>query len=85
MLGHSRRGIFEAKDAEPYAAGQALEQIGALYKVEEQIRQLKLTGEASVSAALTGPPPLCSRLSPKSRTRGLPGWLHCASRIGAAH
>lgn len=43
---HSRRGIFEAKDAEPLYAGQALEQIAALYKVEEQIRTLKLKGEA---------------------------------------
>ena len=43
---HSRRGIFEAKEAEPQAAGQALAQIAALYKIEEQIRELKLTGEA---------------------------------------
>jgi transposase len=43
---HSRRGIFEAKNAEPQAAGQALEQIAALYKVEEHIRERKLTGEA---------------------------------------
>ena len=43
---HSRRGIFEAKDAEPQAAGQALEQIAALYKVEENIRERKLAGEA---------------------------------------
>lgn len=43
---HSRRGIFEAKDAEPRAAGQALEQIAALYKVEEHIRVHKLTGDA---------------------------------------
>ena len=43
---HSRRAIFEAKDAEPQAAGQALEQIAALYKVEENIRERKLTGEA---------------------------------------
>ena len=43
---HSRRGIFEAKDAEPQAAGQALEQIAALYKVEEQIRERKLNFEA---------------------------------------
>jgi hypothetical protein len=43
---HSRRGIFEAKDAEPQAAGQALEQIAALYKVEEQIRERKLNAEA---------------------------------------
>jgi hypothetical protein len=43
---HSRRGIFEAKDAEPQAAGQALEQIAALYKIEEQIRERKLNAEA---------------------------------------
>jgi transposase len=43
---HSRRGIFEAKDAEPHYAAQALEQIAALYKVEEEIRERKLTGEA---------------------------------------
>ena len=46
LQGHSRRGIFEAKEAEPQAAGQALAQIAALYKIEEQIRELKLTGEA---------------------------------------
>ena len=45
LQGHSRRGIFEARDAEPRAAGQALEQIAALYKVEEQIRERKLTGQ----------------------------------------
>ena len=43
---HSRRGIFEAKDVEPQAAAQALEQIAALYKVEEQIREHELTGDA---------------------------------------
>jgi transposase len=43
---HSRRGIFEAKDAEPKYAAQALEQIAALYKVEQEIRDRKLTGEA---------------------------------------
>jgi transposase len=43
---HSRRGVFEAKDVEPQSAAQALEQIAAFYKVEEQIRERKLTGEA---------------------------------------
>ncbi len=43
---HSRRGIFEAKDVEPQAAAQALGQIAALYKVEEQIRERKLNAEA---------------------------------------
>jgi len=41
---HTRRGYFEAQTAEPEGAGAALEQIGALYAVEEQIREGKLTG-----------------------------------------
>jgi transposase len=55
---HSRRGIFEAKDAEPQHAGQALEQIAAIYKVEEQIRERKLTGEAKRLHRLTHSKPL---------------------------
>lgn len=42
---HCRRGFFEAQSAEPQAAGQALEMIGALYRVEEHIRSHKLSGE----------------------------------------
>lgn len=55
---HSRRGIFEAKDAEPHAATQALEQIAALYEVEEYIRAHKLTGEAKRLHRLTHSKPL---------------------------
>ena len=39
---HTRRHLFEAKDAEPQVAAQALEFIGALYAVEEHIRDKKL-------------------------------------------
>jgi len=42
---HSRRGFFEALDAEPDGAASALEQIKAMYAVEEEIRDKKLTGE----------------------------------------
>lgn len=43
---HSRRGFFEALEAEPDGAASALEQIKAMYAVEEQIREKKLSGEA---------------------------------------
>ncbi len=43
---HCRRTFFEAKEAEPDAAGEALSQIAALYEIEEQIRERNLTGEA---------------------------------------
>jgi transposase len=58
---HSRRGIFEAKEAEPLYAGQALEQIAALYKIEEQIRERKLTGEAKRLHRLTHSKPLVDK------------------------
>lgn len=43
---HCRRGFFEALGAEPEAAAQALQLIGALYEIEEQIRRAGLAGEA---------------------------------------
>ena len=43
---HARRGFFEAQDAEPTAAAEALRRIGALYEIEEEIRCKKFTGEA---------------------------------------
>ena len=43
---HTRRNFFEAQNAEPEAVAQALDSIGALYAVEEQIRQQRLAGEA---------------------------------------
>jgi transposase len=45
---HSRRTFFEAQGAEPQAATEALRQIGALYEIEEAIREAKLSGEAKL-------------------------------------
>jgi transposase len=42
---HSRRGFFEAQAAHPQGVDEALKQIGALYEIEEQIRELKLTDQ----------------------------------------
>jgi transposase len=42
---HSRRKIFEAQDIEPEQAEKALAWIAAMYAVETQIREEKLTGE----------------------------------------
>jgi transposase len=50
---HSRRTFFEAQDAEPQLAAEALRQIGAIYEIEEEIRQAKLTGEAKRLHRLT--------------------------------
>ncbi len=58
---HTRRGFFEAQTAEPEGAGAALEQIGAPYAVEEQIREGKLTGEAKRLHRLTHSKPQVER------------------------
>ncbi len=50
---HCRRGFFDAQGAEPQAAGEAMRQIAALYKIEEQVRERKLTGEAKRMHRLT--------------------------------
>lgn len=42
---HTRRHFFEAQQAEPDAAREALMRIGELYAVEEHIRERKLGGE----------------------------------------
>jgi len=42
---HARREVFEAKDAEPSAVAEALDHIGAIYSIEADIRNKKLTGE----------------------------------------
>jgi len=42
---HARRGFEKAKEMEPAAVGTALEMIGALYQIEEQIREERLTAE----------------------------------------
>ena len=55
---HARREFFEAKDAEPSTAGEALRQIGVLYEIEEGIKRAKLTGEAKRLHRLTHSKPL---------------------------
>jgi transposase len=50
---HARRGFFESQDAEPQAAAEALRRIGALYKIEEEIRSKVLTGQAKRQHRLT--------------------------------
>ena len=42
---HTRRGLFEAQAIEPEVTGEGLQHIGALYAVEEKIRERKLAGE----------------------------------------
>lgn len=42
---HTRRGFFEALNAEPQAADQALKMIGLVYEVEADIREKSLSGE----------------------------------------
>jgi hypothetical protein len=43
---HTRRGFERAKDIEPEAVAEALERIGALYRVEAEIRDQGLAGAA---------------------------------------
>jgi len=43
---HCRREFFKAQSAEPVLANEALDRIGKLYKIEEEIRARKLTGES---------------------------------------
>ena len=43
---HMRRNFFDARGAQPQAAETALELIGRVYEVEEQIRARGLTGQA---------------------------------------
>ena len=42
---HTRRQFFEARDSEPAAVDQILQQIGLLYKHEQAIREQSLEGE----------------------------------------
>jgi transposase len=50
---HARREIFEAQDADPEGAAEALEQIQALYAIEDIIREQKLSGESKRLHRLT--------------------------------
>jgi len=45
---HTRRYFERAKEADPTAADQALELIGALYRIEAHIRDKQLTGETKL-------------------------------------
>lgn len=58
---HTRRGFFEAQAAAPEGAGEALAQIGALYAVEEQIREDRLTGKNKRLHRLTHSKPQVER------------------------
>jgi transposase len=55
---HARREFFEAQDAEPQAAAEALRRIGMLYEIEQDIRRAKLTGQAKRLHRLTHSKPL---------------------------
>ncbi|HEV8695832.1 MAG TPA: IS66 family transposase [Lysobacter sp.] len=50
---HSRRAFFEAQDAEPQLAAEALRQIGALYAIEDEIRTARLSDENKRAHRLT--------------------------------
>jgi transposase len=50
---HARRGYFEAKQAEPERCAEALEQIQALYAIEDDIREHHLSGESKQLHRLT--------------------------------
>ncbi|MBK6591190.1 MAG: transposase [Acidobacteria bacterium] len=50
---HARRELFEAKDAEPTAVAEGLDHIGAIYAIEADIRDKKLTGEKKRDYRLT--------------------------------
>ena len=43
---HARRGLFEAQESDPTGVAEALAQIQSIYRIEEQIRERKLEGEA---------------------------------------
>ena len=55
---HGRRGFFEALTAEPTGAAEALEQIKAIYAIEEEIRERKLAGDDKQLHRLTHSKPL---------------------------
>ena len=55
---HTRRHLFEAKDAEPQVAAQALEFIGGLYAVEERIREKRLSAAKKLDYRLMHAKPI---------------------------
>ncbi len=57
---HTRRHFERALEADPTAAGAALEFIGRLYHLEQQIRDRRLTGEAKHRYRITHAEPVVS-------------------------
>jgi len=55
---HTRRLFFEAQDAEPQAAAQALDLIGALYELEARVREDKLAAKHKLDYRLTHAKPI---------------------------
>lgn len=55
---HSRRTFFEAQEAEPEGAHEALEQIKRLYAIEDEIREKKLDGQGKRLHRLTHSKPV---------------------------
>ena len=55
---HTRRTFERAKDIEPAAVASALERIGALYRIEAEIRAQGLTGAAKRAYRLTHAKPV---------------------------
>jgi hypothetical protein len=55
---HSRRQFIEAESAEPAAVREALDQIAALYRVEEQIRETRLDRDKKQQYRLTHSKPV---------------------------
>ncbi len=55
---HGRRTFFDALTAEPAGAAEALEQIKALYAIEEEIRERNLVGDAKQLHRLTHSKPI---------------------------
>jgi hypothetical protein len=58
---HSRRYFCESEDVEPANAAQALDTIGALYRIEARIREKELTGEAKKRERQTHAKPIVDR------------------------
>ena len=58
---HTRRPFFEAQGAEPRAAAEALDMIGALYRVEEHIREHKLKAARKLDYRLLHAKPIVER------------------------
>ena len=58
---HARRAVFEAQGSEPEAVADVLALLQGLYAAEEQIRELKLEGEAKQQHRLMHSKPIVER------------------------